>query len=79
MYCDWLQNVTGHQAMMPWLRETPCYGSFTPNRNWNRLTSNLLQTDFQLASYFLNMIGCHWICTVPFTPILESKASREPV
>ena len=21
MYCDWLQNVTGHQAMMPWLRE----------------------------------------------------------
>ena len=23
MYCDWLQDVTCNQAMMPWFRETP--------------------------------------------------------
>ena len=28
MYCDWLQNVTGHQGMMPWLRETPLQDFF---------------------------------------------------
>ena len=24
IHCDWLEKVTGHQAMMPWLRETAC-------------------------------------------------------
>ena len=55
------------------------YGSFTPKLNLQptgfRLASNWLQTSFTLVNAF----GLHWCCMVPFTPILELEASREPV
>ena len=54
-------------------------GSFTPKLNLQptgfRLPSNWLQTSFRLV----NAVGLHWCSMIPFTPILESEASREPV
>ena len=35
MHCDWLEKVTGHQAMIPRLRETFCYRKLSQDTSDN--------------------------------------------